>query len=82
MDVADRLEVKIIEAKDLISVESLYPSPYVEISVGPDLNRTKPIPETNAPVWNNPTMVFTQILGKLSHLKHQMSIFDLLLVYL
>eukprot|EP01035_Chromulina_nebulosa_P020400 gene20400-26471_t len=63
MDIIDRLEVKVIEAEDLTSSESLFPTPYTEIIVGPDIKKTKPLPESNNPVWNHPTMVFNQILG-------------------
>lgn len=64
MEIIDRLEVKIIEAIDLILIDNLFPSPYVEVILGPDVKRTKPIAETNEPYWNHPTMIFTQVLGK------------------
>lgn len=63
MDIVDRLEVKIIEAEDLLLLDNLFPSPYVEVTLGPDIKRSKHVPESNRPVWNHPTMIFNQILG-------------------
>ena len=44
MEVQDRLEVKILEAKD-ISFEGSRPNCFVELQVGPDRRRSTVIPE-------------------------------------
>lgn len=47
MEVQDRLEIKILEAKD-ISFEGSRPNCFVEVLVGPDKRKTAVIPEGNS----------------------------------
>ncbi len=64
MEISDRLEVKIVEAVDLDTVDGgTNPDPYVDVTVGLDTRRTKHVPETRNPVWNSSALVFTFLLA-------------------
>jgi Ca2+-dependent lipid-binding protein len=64
MDAAvDRLEVKVVEARDLRNVESGSPSPYAEVMVGYNSYATKNLVETNNPIWVAPAMSFASLLA-------------------
>jgi Ca2+-dependent lipid-binding protein len=61
---ADRLEVKIIQARGLKEAPNgELPTPYVEVDVGPDSFRTRHLVETRDPYWNSSTMTFHSLLG-------------------
>ena len=62
MEINDRLEIKVVGAENLILVNGMRPSAFVEVQVGNDVMRTKTIPENQEPVWDTPPMIFTQIL--------------------
>ncbi len=64
MDLADKLQIKVIAAENLINVNGLTPSPYVELVVGQNVKRIKEIKENNNPVWNAPPIIFEHILGE------------------
>lgn len=64
MEISDRLELKIVEAVDLDTVDGgANPDPYVDVTVGLDTRRTKHVSETRNPVWNSPALVFTFLLA-------------------
>lgn len=66
-EISDRLEIKVIAGRNLLSVDSQAPSAYVEVVSGQDSKRTKQITESRDPVWNSPMMTFTQlVLGNIS----------------
>lgn len=61
-DLYDRLEIKVVKARGLITLDGLLPSPYVEITCGQDAKRTRQITESQSPVWDAPMMIFSQLL--------------------
>ena len=62
MEVQDRLEVKILEAKG-ISFEGSRPNCFVELMVGPDKRRTTVVPEDSTPHWKSPPYIFNSVLA-------------------
>jgi Ca2+-dependent lipid-binding protein len=62
-EVIDRLEMKIVEAEDLLKPNMMAPSPYVEVTLGLDTKKTKQVNESASPVWNSPTMIFSQLVS-------------------
>ena len=63
-DVSDRLEIKVLSAEGLMTVEGLPPSAYAEVYLGQDVIRTKPFPESQNPIWNSAMMIFTQLVTR------------------
>lgn len=76
MDISDRLEVKIIEARELKTLNGLKPNAYVEVVCGLDTQSTKHVTESVTPNWSLPAMVFNHLLAAevdtiLIYLKHK-----------
>lgn len=63
MDLADKLQIKAIEAKGLNNVNGLPPSPYVEITVGGETKRIREVVDRNDPSWNAHPLIFEHVLG-------------------
>ena len=63
MDISDRLEVKVIEAADLKLINGVKPNPYIDVVCGLDSQHTKHVTESTDPKWNQPAMVFSQLLA-------------------
>lgn len=61
-DIYDRLEIRVVEAKDLLKPHSIIPSPYVEVTVGQDAMRTETVTESDKPQWNSNMMIFSSLL--------------------
>lgn len=61
--VRDKLEVKVLEARDLPTVNGIAPSPYVEICLGPEKKRTNQVHETSSPVWNTSAYTFSTLVS-------------------
>ena len=61
-DAYDRLEVRVVGAKDLFVSAGVLPSAFTEVVVGQDSKRTPVISENHSPEWNAPMMIYTQIL--------------------
>lgn len=61
--VIDRLEIKIIEANGLNTVNGMMPSAYAEILIGQEVKRTRQIAETCDPIWNTSTMIFNYLVA-------------------
>lgn len=76
MDVSDRLEVKVKEAKGLKNIDGIKPNAYIEVECGLDSQSTKHVTENCDPHWNIPAMVFNHLLAAevdtiLIHVKHK-----------
>ena len=61
-EVADRIEIKIVAAEDLPFVSGMKPSPFAEVTVGQDVNRTDPVIEEENPRWGGSAMIFSGLL--------------------
>ena len=61
-EVADRIEIKIVAAEDLPFVSGIKPSPFAEVTVGQDVNRTDPVIEEENPRWGGSAMIFSGLL--------------------
>lgn len=63
MEVHDNLKIKVIEARDLIAVNAIAPTAFVEVVVGSNKKYTREIPETFNPKYNDNPLIFEHILG-------------------
>jgi hypothetical protein len=82
MDVHDTLKIKVVEARDLLMVNSAPPNPFLEILVGQSKKRSKVAKETNNPRWQDKPIVFEHILGDnvdsiVVYVKHKNSFSDI-----
>ncbi|CAM9162703.1 unnamed protein product [Scytosiphon promiscuus] len=64
----DRLEVMVLEAQDLLSVEGGSANPYVSVEVGDERRRTAVESGTVNPVWDEEIMVFSE--SSLRNMEH------------
>mmetsp|Transcript_9637 Transcript_9637/g.30891 ORF Transcript_9637/g.30891 Transcript_9637/m.30891 type:complete len:1963 (-) Transcript_9637:92-5980(-) len=61
MDIEDRLEVKVVAAKDLLEVEGGECNPFAIVRCGTEFEQTMVLNGTTDPEWNSARMVFGDI---------------------
>eukprot|EP00633_Aureoumbra_lagunensis_P005480 CAMPEP_0197308502 /NCGR_PEP_ID=MMETSP0891-20130614/6865_1 /TAXON_ID=44058 ORGANISM="Aureoumbra lagunensis, Strain CCMP1510" /NCGR_SAMPLE_ID=MMETSP0891 /ASSEMBLY_ACC=CAM_ASM_000534 /LENGTH=1990 /DNA_ID=CAMNT_0042792899 /DNA_START=20 /DNA_END=5992 /DNA_ORIENTATION=+ len=61
MDVEDRLEVKVVAARDLSEVEGGECNPFVIVKCGNEFEQTQVLNHTTNPEWNSARMVFQDV---------------------
>ena len=62
MDVQDRLEIKVLEARGL-EYQGSKPNTYVQLRVGFDFRNTNVIQESDVPKWRTKPFIFNSILA-------------------
>jgi len=62
MDISDRLEIKLVRAFELPSIDGVSPNAFCEVEVGNDVKTTRAVTENRNPEWNTSPFIFSSII--------------------